>query len=92
MDGPAAAALRAGPPPTARARAGRHDRVLVRPAFDMALRVRRRQLRSRAHQWVQSARWSGLGARLTLDARGLLDAWRIGLAWERNWFAQRGDD
>jgi hypothetical protein len=38
------------------------DRVLVRPAFDLAVRVRRRDLRSRAHQWVQSARRAGAGA------------------------------
>jgi hypothetical protein len=29
-----------------------------------ALPVRRRHLRARAHQWVQSARWAGAGPRL----------------------------
>jgi hypothetical protein len=64
VDGPATTALPARPPAAAGANAGRLDRVLVRPAFDVALRVRRRDLRSRAHQCVQSARRAGAGARL----------------------------
>ena len=64
VDGSTAAALPARAPVAARPDAGRNRGVLVRPASDVALRVRRSHLRAGAGRRVQLAARAGAGARL----------------------------
>jgi hypothetical protein len=58
MDGKATTALPARSPAAAGTRAGRVDRLLMRPAFDVALRVRRDHIRAGAGRRVQPAGWA----------------------------------
>jgi hypothetical protein len=64
MDGSTAAVLPARPPVGAGTHARRVDRLLMRAAPDLALRVRRCDVRPGAGRGMQSARRPGAGARL----------------------------
>ena len=69
MDGPAAAAVPARPHVTAGPDVGRQRRLFVRPASDMALRVRRCHAGPSAHRGVRSARLPGARPRLVVPFR-----------------------
>jgi hypothetical protein len=62
MDGPPTAALPARAPPAAGTHTRRVARLLMRPASDVALRVRRRDVRAGTRRRVQLASRVGTGA------------------------------